>query len=275
MTLTEHTMTIYGKPVHYWEAGSSHTRSLLLLHSLADAQSNWTDTMAVLAEQFHVFAPDLPGFGASAPLTGGVDAWLMWLKQLITGLEQEQMALVGHSFGALLVRLFSAVYPQYVPAAILVNGGTLPNVPNSVRWIGRLPIIGSSVFRGVARSTLAASLAHDTNPLPVAFTTQAQANIAGFASLMRLLATNPIPETHTPPVPTLLLWGASDTISTPAEAERIKSAIPGAQLSLIADCGHLPHIEASDVFAWQIIQFLDNLNRPTKSSLPGVGRLRG
>ena len=275
MTLSDHTTTINGKPVHYWEAGEKHTRSLLLLHGMADAQANWSATIPTLAEQFHVFAPDLPGFGQSAPLAGGVAAWLVWMKQLIEGLEQEQMALLGHSFGALLVRLFGAGYPQHVPAAMLVNGGTIPNVPNSLRWMARLPIIGSSVFRSIARSTLSDQLAHDANALPAEFTASVQANMGGFASMMRMMATEPIPEKQTPSMPTLLIWGAGDTISTSSEAERIKASIPGAQLSLVADCGHLPQIEAPDVFTWQIVQFLDNLNRPSKTDLPGVGRLRG
>jgi pimeloyl-ACP methyl ester carboxylesterase len=275
--MIEQTVTINGKTVRYWEAGGDHTRGLLLLHGMADAQVNWSSVIPALAEQFHVFAPDLPGFGKSAALANATpESLLSWLKQLIEGLEFEQMALVGHSFGALLARLFSATYPQSAPALVLVDGGTIPNVPNNVRWISRLPIIGSSVFYGIARSTIAnpKTMVHDPGKMTDEFVAQTQANIAGFAAMMRAFVIHPLPEKHTPAVPTLLLWGAEDTLAKVEEGERIKAAIPGAQLASIAGCGHLPQLEVQDVFTWQIEQFLDNLNRPSKTDLPGVGRLR-
>jgi pimeloyl-ACP methyl ester carboxylesterase len=278
MTLTEQSVTIRGKTVHYWEAGINRPRGLMLLHGMADAQSNWASVMPALADQFHVFAPDLPGFGKSAALGRTTTASLLvWLKQLIEGLEFEQMGLVGHSLGALLVRLFSAAYPQSTPAIVMVNGGTIPNVPNQLRLVGRLPIVGSSVFYGVARSTMSNPAQFVVNPesMTSEFAAQTQTNLSGFAGLMRMFVTHPLPEKHTPGVPTLLMWGAADSVTTLDEAERIKAAIPGSQLSPIAECGHLPQLEAQDVFTWQIEQFLDNLNRPSKSSLPGVGRLRG
>jgi len=107
------------------------------------------------------------------------------------------------------------------------------------------------------------------------FTAQAQANLSGFATMMRLLAANPIPEKRTPPVPTLLLWGAEDEIVTLEEAERIKSSMGDAILSPIADCANMPHVEAPEVFAWQVVQFIESRNRPSKPDLPGVGKLRG
>ncbi|WP_051153371.1 alpha/beta fold hydrolase [Nocardia niigatensis] len=42
---------------------------------------------------------------------------------------------------------------------------------------------------------------------------------------------------------TLLLWGASDGIATPAYAAAYAAAFPDARLEIIADAGHLPHLE--------------------------------
>jgi pimeloyl-ACP methyl ester carboxylesterase len=276
--MNEQTIRIAGKTVHYWELGAEHARALLLLHGIGDAHANWSGVMPTLAEHFHVIAPDLPGFGKSAPLVRStIDGLLAWMQQLIEGLEREQMAIVGHSFGALLTRLYSAAYPRYVPAAVLVNGGTIPNVPAQLRWIGRLPVIGSSVFLSVARSTLGKPehMVVNAESMNADFAAQTLANLSGFATMMRLLTTQAIPEQRTPPVPTLLLWGAADGLTTLDEAERIKATIPGAQLSPIAGCGHLPQLEAPDVFAWQVVQFVENLNRPSSTNLPGVGRLQG
>ncbi len=277
--MNEQTVALNGKTVRYWQTGANQPRTVLLLHGLADAQSNWSAVVPVLAEQFQVIAPDLPGFGGSAALAARPTPELLlnWIKQFVELLNIEQVAVVGHSFGAVLARLFSAIYPQYVPALVLVSGGTIPNVPRQLRWMGRLPVVGSSMFYTLARSTTSGltRMVHDPKALPPDFAVQTQANISGLAAMMRMMATANMPEKRTPPVPTLLLWGEVDSINTLDEAERIKAAIPGAQLARIAECGGLPQIEAPEVLAWQVQQFLDNLNRPSKPSLPGVGLLRG
>lgn len=44
-------------------------------------------------------------------------------------------------------------------------------------------------------------------------------------------------------IPTLVLWGDSDRIVTPAYGRALAAAIPNASFSLVTDAGHLPHFE--------------------------------
>ncbi len=279
MALQEKTTTINGYTVHYWEEGETQTRAVLLLHGgMGDARLHWVPCMPLLGEGFRVIAPDLPGFGGSTPLNQlSVESLLDWIKAFIDHLGLEQMALVGNDFGGLLARLFSAAYPLYVPALVLVNGGSIPNIPPMLRLVARTPLVGSTLFYLLARSTLTPAelghMIHEREVLSDEFTTQVQASIPGFARMMRLWASEPIPEKRKPLLPTLLLWGAEDKIATLEEAERIKNAVPGAVLSPIADCGHMPQLEAAEVFAWQVGQFLNEPGRMAKSALPGVGLL--
>jgi len=59
-------------------------------------------------------------------------------------------------------------------------------------------------------------------------------------------------------LPTLVLWGDSDRIVTPAYGQAFAAAIPNARFSILTDAGHLPHFEqpqatfdALDAFASQ------------------------
>ena len=54
--------------------------------------------------------------------------------------------IVGKFLGALLARLFAAAEPTYVPAMILVNGGTIPKLPPL------LPKLVECRWSGAARS---------------------------------------------------------------------------------------------------------------------------
>lgn len=53
-------------------------------------------------------------------------------------------------------------------------------------------------------------------------------------------------------VPTLLVWGASDRIVTPAYGRALAAAIPGARFAEIRNAGHLPHLEDPEA-TWRAI----------------------
>ena len=54
-----------GFKVFYREAGQSDAPKLLLLHGFPTASHMFRDLIPLLADRFHIIAPDLPGFGKS------------------------------------------------------------------------------------------------------------------------------------------------------------------------------------------------------------------
>lgn len=275
MALNEKMLTIEGLPVHYWEDGQENSRAILLLHGgLGDAELHWKPVIPMLAETFHVFAPDLPGFGRSAPLpvlTTG--AMLNWIKAFLEALKLDQAVAVGNSFGGVLVRLFAASHPQFVPAVILANGGGVPEVPPALKTLARIPGASSIMFALFGRMATGPGMLNSMIATPSILTESFQAKVKeaskGFNAIMRMLITSPMPEARRPLVPTLILWGTEDKFTPLTEAKAIKSSIPDASLIEISECGHMPQLETPDVFVWQINQFLDKLSRPAKSTSAG------
>ncbi len=45
-------------------------------------------------------------------------------------------------------------------------------------------------------------------------------------------------------VPTMIVWGAQDTIIPVSHAHEAHAAMPDSRLEIIADAGHFPHVEA-------------------------------
>lgn len=60
-------------------------------------------------------------------------------------------------------------------------------------------------------------------------------------------------------VPTLVLHGADDQLMPPAEGEKLKAGIPGAELVLIEGAGHLLNLEQPDLFNDALLDFLSTL----------------
>lgn len=57
-------------------------------------------------------------------------------------------------------------------------------------------------------------------------------------------------------VPTLVLWGASDAIVSPAYGQAYADAIPGARFQVIPQAGHYPYLEQPEAFVQAVEAFL-------------------
>ena len=64
---------------------------------------------------------------------------------------------------------------------------------------------------------------------------------------------------HRIDVPTLLIWGANDRIYPPEYADAYRQLIPGAEVTIIPDCGHLPQVEQRQAFVAALEGFFDTM----------------
>lgn len=80
------------------------------------------------------------------------------------------------------------------------------------------------------------------------------------AAAINVLMTRPdatplLPSIH---VPTLIVVGDEDVLTPPAMSEEMQRAIPGSQLAIIPQAGHMPNMEQPGVFNEVVGAFLDN-----------------
>jgi 4,5:9,10-diseco-3-hydroxy-5,9,17-trioxoandrosta-1(10),2-diene-4-oate hydrolase len=280
MALKEAYLSVDQCAVHYWHDDTRSGHTLVFLHSeVGHAHSNWHAVLPQFAQYHRVAAPDLPGFGGSQPLTQPTYHHLIgWIDGFMNALAVEKAMLVGSSLGATLARLYAAAYPDRIRALVLVNGGSLPRISPTLRLLGRLPGAAALLAGAAAKSTVSrASLeqgVHVGSALTDDFIAAAEANSAGLSSMYQAAARSTPPKTPQPPMDTLILWGANDGWSPLSEGQALAGSFPRARLEPLAECGHFPQIEAADVFAFQVQQFIDSLDAPARDKLPGAGRLR-
>ncbi|MDZ4672174.1 MAG: alpha/beta hydrolase [Phototrophicales bacterium] len=260
--MDEQFIRVNNKAVRYFEMGQPHKPCVFLLHgAFGSAKVQWAEVMPLFEDNYYVVAVDLPGFGGSEAIaTTNADTLAEWTKQVLDTLGLDKVIIIGNLYGALVGRIFAATYPAYVIALVMVNGGAIPSIPAMGKFLAKSPVIGNTIFKRLAKSEYNQSrldmLFEDKLLLTDEFSRAVRQDQSALARIMRGLATAPSPQKRIPTAPVLLLWGEEDAIVTVETAKQIQGRIVQAKLSVISNTRHLPHIEAPDVFYYQVINFL-------------------
>jgi pimeloyl-ACP methyl ester carboxylesterase len=262
-----HRAELDGHSVAYRYAGEGPP--LVLLHGFLCDSRCWRRQLAGLSEHFRIVAWDAPGAGSSSdppdPFT--ITDWAQCLAQFLDTVGIERAQVLGLSWGGILAQEFYRLYPDRVPALILCD--TYPG------WKGSLS--ESVCEKRLERCFLESSLPPEEfvpRWVPEFFTESAShelneemsAVVSDFHPLGFRLMAKSSADTDTSDllpnieVPTLLLWGDDDRRSPTNIAEQLRDAIPNAELTVIANAGHVSNMEQPEEFNSQVRRFcLSNL----------------
>lgn len=121
------TVTVDGHSVFYREAGERTHPALLLLHGFPSSSHMFRNLMPLLANRYHIVAPDLPGFGFSdAPDRAAFDYTFDNLARIIEGFVDriglERYAIYVFDYGAPVGFRLALARPERVTAIISQNG---------------------------------------------------------------------------------------------------------------------------------------------------------
>ena len=115
-----------GIRTNYLEAGSGGD-TVVLIHGSGPgvtAYANWRGVLPALGEHFHVYAPDMVGFGYSDRPEGiryGLDLWAEQTLGLMDALGIEKAHLVGNSFGGGIGLRIATQHPDRVDKLVLMG----------------------------------------------------------------------------------------------------------------------------------------------------------
>lgn len=139
-----------GFDVAYTEAGDPDDPDLLLVHGVSAASSSreFAEIFDTLSKDYHVIAPDLPGFGRSdrPPLLYSASLYETFLADAITDLAEEPTVVASSLSGAYAA---SAAGDTDVESLVLVcpTAETMGDPPRAwVRALVRSPVVGTGLF---------------------------------------------------------------------------------------------------------------------------------
>lgn len=258
---------------------------LLLLHGTAAATHSWRDLLPLLARDFRVIAPDLPGHGftqappaARLSLPGMAGA----VGELLRAIEASPQVVVGHSAGA-AIALRLALDGRIAPREVLsFNGALLPLgerhaafFTSAARMLVGLPFVPSLMAWRASNRAVAERLLTDTGsriaPRGVDLYARLFRHSGHLGAALGMMARwDLVPLLRDLPrlAPRLtLVVGSNDRAVPPTQAAQIRQRLPGARLVVMPRVGHLAHEEEPEEAARLIREAADFLS-PLLSTSP-------
>jgi 3-oxoadipate enol-lactonase len=231
---------------------------LLLVHGFPLDHSMWNAQIEALSAHARVIAPDVRGFGKSPlgdvdPQHGiPMDQYADELVELLDALKiTEPVVLAGFSMGGYIAWQFVRKHGDRLRALIQCDtravadteegrAGRIKMAENVAEW-------GSARVAEMMGPKLFSARALETQPQLMAEVRRVAANTppAAIAAAQRGMAARPDVSGMLPSirVPTLVLVGADDAISSSAEMRKIADGIPDAEFVEIPDSGHMTTME--------------------------------
>jgi pimeloyl-ACP methyl ester carboxylesterase len=125
-SISYHSVQIDGLDVFYREAGPADAPTVLLLHGFPSSSRMWETLLPLLADKYHLIAPDYPGFGnSSAPAPARFeytfDHIAEVMNQLVTRLGIDSYVLFMQDYGGPVGFRLALAHPERVRALIIQN----------------------------------------------------------------------------------------------------------------------------------------------------------
>ncbi len=254
--------------------------TLLLLHGFGSSVFSWRKVSETLGEQARVIAFDRPGFGLSErpavteaqnPYTP--EAQVALSLGLLDTLGIDKAVLVGNSAGGAVAVNFALAHPKRVAGLVLVDAALRSGGPSGlVRALFNTPQatrLGPYLLRPFGDEA-GLELLRRAYADPSRLT---DADIAGYRrplqadnwdkALWEVTKANRsydlLPRLAELKVPTLVVSGAEDEIVPLEQSQEAAKDIPGAELKVLADCGHVPQEECPKKFLGVVTPWLNTL----------------
>ena len=282
------TVNIKGLDIFYREAGPTDAPTILLLHGFPTSSHMFRNLIQTLADEFHLVAPDYPGFGNSS--MPGVDQFEYTFDKLAEVIEQftEKLELRTYSlyvmdYGAPVGYRLAVKHPERVQALIVQNGNAYEEglrdfwVPIKAYWKDKTVENGDALRKLFTLEATKWQYTHGVRQPEVISPDNwnvdqplldRPGNVDIQLALFYSYGSNPplYPQwqeyfrTHQPP--TLIVWGKNDPIFPGEGAHPYKRDLKNIEFHLL-DTGHFALEEDGEQIARLMRSFL---NRQVKGA---------
>lgn len=248
--------------MRYREAGEG--KPIVLVHGLGVSADYWIRVGPPLAaEGFRVLAPDLPGFGRSAGLSGGlgVRAQADAVRAWALALDLPPAVYVGHSLSAQSVLELAAEHPDSIVGILLA--GPTGDGPAGRRLIRQAIALLRDIPReSLLLATMVGSAYLHAGPLKVIRTWILGAKHDPLPLLARVAA------------PSLVVIGERDPVVRRRFADRLAAGLSDGHVVVIPDAAHAVIFDQTGAFNQTLASFASRVHGRARTDPPPITRSR-
>ena len=246
-----------------WGEAAGRGPVLFLFHSLLSDRASFDAIVPKLSRSFPVIVPELPGFGASKAVSGGLAEVADRMAEAVQDAAEGREAIVlGNGYGGFVALQMAIRHPGLASRLILADCGAAFSEE------------GRQAFRNMAAASKAKGLSAITDvAMRRLFAPEFQALHPDLmrerreaflrsdpeviqAACAALAGLDLRPELGKVGVPVLVLVGEHDEATPPPMSRELASLLPNARLKILAGCAHVPQLQAPDMFLDAISDFL-------------------
>ncbi len=251
-----------GIRVHYRDDGPRDAPVLVLLHGFAASALDWEPWIQHLVPRYRVISVDLPGHGLTAA-PPGLDVTIRSLVDLVGSVADRlglgRFVLIGNSLGGRMACAYALRHPGRLDGLVLINAVSTVQRPGSApspifrllaSGLGRM-ILRRIDLTPLVRRSLAVAF-HDKRLVTPALVARYVdlARAPGHRDILTTLQMEGdeglLGQMAAIGVPTLVMVGEADRLVSAADSRRVAQAIPGADLIVYPDVGHVPMQQIPD-----------------------------
>lgn len=231
-------------------------KTILLLHGLLGALSNFTGIIEHFGPTHNVVLPLLPIY--EMPIRSvGVSGLVKHIQEFVAHKGYDKVHVIGNSLGGHVALLYAMAEPQHIASVTLTGSSGLFESAMGTSF----PKRGN--YEYIKQKTI------DTFYDPVVATKELVDDIFETVNnrnkAIRIVATaksavrhNLGDKLHAIKAPTLLIWGEDDKVTPPFVGEKFNELIENSELHWVAKCGHAPMMEHPQQFNQILEKFLED-----------------
>ena len=258
-------------PMAYVEHRESPEDPVVLLHAFPLNSRMWAPQIKALAGHRRVIAPDYPGFGKSPrpPAQPDVRYYAEQVGELLDKLKLDRVVLGGLSMGGYVAFACLRLFPERVSALLLANTRPEPDDEDAREarreTAHRVAEQGVRVLPKLQMERLLAPDTMENNKDVVEFVRGMILESSPDGVVAALGAMRERPDStdllQRINIPTLVVGGVDDTLSTPEIMGGMAERIPDSRHATLPKAGHLSNLEAQEGFNAALCEFLEELQR--------------
>ena len=248
--------------IRYLEDGKSD-RNLILLHGLGGYAERWSNSMPFLAKKFHLFVPDMIGYGKSDKPTADYtpEYFVKFVFDFMDSLGIKNTSMIGTSLGGQVVIECAATQSPTIKKIVLISPAGI--MRKSTPELDAYTMAALYPTKESVKNAYQMMVGKEKQVSEISierFLNNMSKPNAKMVFLSTLLGLKNAPDIFEKlgkiTVPTLLIWGKEDKLIPYEYSQQFVASINKCKFIPMEGCGHSPYVEDPEKLSELVIEFL-------------------